>query len=69
MREKGPARTMRDFKRSSKPEEVKSEKGMRNGVGLGVKELRNVKEMTKQAVYSLILVIHVIYMNTQAGYV
>jgi len=26
---------MRDFKRSSKPEEVKSEKGMRNGDSFG----------------------------------
>lgn len=32
-KEKGPTRTMRDFKRSSKPEEVKSEKEKRNGVG------------------------------------
>lgn len=38
MREKGPARTMRDFKRSSKPEEVKSEKGMRNGDSFGSEE-------------------------------
>lgn len=59
---------MRDFKRSSKPEEVKSEKGMRNGDSLAVKkELRNVKEMTKQAVYSMVLVIPVLNQITLVG--
>lgn len=68
-RGKGPTRTMRDIKRSSKPEEVKSEKKRKEmelvGSEEGVAKRQRDDEAGGWAVYGIVFVIPIDYVITR----